>query len=192
MISRLSGVVEEIIHDFVILDVGGVGYQVYCLLPTLKSFKLKEKCSLHIEMQVREDSIRLFGFLSLDEKEIFLLLQSVNGVGAKVALSILSQIEINDLCLAIKERNKNLLVAVQGIGPKTADRIIVELKNHKIFTAPNFYVESQRSDVRDATSALIAIGVSKSQAIAAVEKVLSKNPDAKIDDIIKQALSYTN
>ncbi len=192
MISRLSGIVEEVIGDFLILDVGGVGYQVYCLLPTLKSLKLKEKCILHIDMQVREDSIRLFGFLNLEEKELFLLLQSVNGVGAKVALSILSQISLNDLCSAIKDGNKNILVAINGIGPKTADRIIVELKNHKIFASLNFHAVLQFPEAQDAISALVALGVSKNQALAAVDSVLLKNPDAKTHDIIKQALTYTN
>jgi Holliday junction DNA helicase RuvA len=192
MISRLSGIVEEVIGDFLILDVGGVGYQVYCLLPMLKSLKLKEKCILHIDMQVREDSIRLFGFLNLEEKELFLLLQSVNGVGAKVALSILSQISLNDLCSAIKDGNKNILVAINGIGPKTADRIIVELKNHKIFASLNFHAVLQFPEAQDAISALVALGVSKNQALAAVDSVLLKNPDAKTHDIIKQALTYTN
>jgi len=192
MISMLSGIVEAVICDFLILDVGGVGYQVYCMLPALKSLKLKEKCILHIDMQVREDSIRLFGFLTLEEKEIFLLLQSVNGVGAKVALSILSQIGLNDLCAAIKDGNKNILVAINGIGPKTADRIIVELKNHKIFTSLNLYAVRQFPEAQDAISALVALGVSKNQAINAVDSVLSKNPDAKTHDIIKQALTYTN
>ncbi len=181
--------VQELGSDFLILDVGGVGYQIYCPGPMLKSSKLKERYSLYIDMQVREDSIRLFGFLSLEEKEIFMLLQSVNGVGAKVALGILSQISISDLCCAIKEGNKKILVAIQGIGPKTADRIIIELKNHKIFTTSNFSSSLQPQEAQDAVAALIALGISRNQALLVVDSVLSKNPEAKTHDIIKQALA---
>lgn len=189
MIGKLKGIVDQIDLDSVLLNVNGVCYQVYCIGKTLQDLEIGQNSSLYIETYVREDSIKLFGFATIHEKEIFLLLQSVNGVGAKMSLSILSKMNIDDFHNAIMTRNKDLLVTIPGVGAKTAERIIVELKNKKLFSTPSFYNQAIiSSDFQDAVSALMALGLIRNEAAAYVDKVLENDPQAKINDIIKQAL----
>lgn len=191
MIGKLKGVIEEIGSEFIILDVGGVGYQVYCPENILNTRQVGEVCNLHIQTYVREDAIILFGFESHYQKDIFLLLRSVNGVGNKTALSILSKINLNELAAAISGGNQKLIASTPGIGNKTAERIILELKNHKIFAGVAYvHTDFDTSKMQDATFALIALGISKTQAASYVTQILAKNPDSKIDDIIRQALTF--
>jgi Holliday junction DNA helicase RuvA len=191
MIGKLKGIIEEIELESILLDVNGVCYQVYCSSKVLQGCQVGQACSLYIETYVREDVIRLFGFANINEKETFLLLQSVNGVGAKMALGILSKMDINDLYHAISTRNKDLLTTIPGVGAKTAERIIIELKNKKIF-AGTFYASEVKNDASDAVSALMSLGIMRGEAAMYVEKVLTVDPQAKIDDIIRQALILRN
>jgi Holliday junction DNA helicase RuvA len=189
MIGKLKGIVDQIDLDSVLLDVNGVCYQVYCTVKTLQNLEIGKNSYLYIETYVREDSIKLFGFATIAEKEIFLLLQSVNGVGAKMSLGILSKMNIDDFHNAIATRNKDLLVTIPGVGAKTAERIIVELKNKKFFSTPSSYNQSIiPNDLQDAVSALMSLGLTRNEAVTYVDKVLANDPQAKIDDIIKQAL----
>jgi Holliday junction DNA helicase RuvA len=194
MIGKLKGVVDSIDLDSAIIDLGGVGYLVYCSSKTLQVLQLGQVSSLYIETHVREDVIKLFGFATTQEKEIFLLLQSVNGVGAKMSLNIISQIDLGQLSQAILTRNKELLTSVSGVGTKTAERIIIELKNKKIFSS-NVYASSAASysnDMQDAIYALISLGLSKSEAGLYVEQAVLQDPNMQINDIIKQALILRN
>ena len=130
MIASLSGRVLMILGDRVVVDVSGVGYEVFLATDALS--RLPEKGNelfLFIHTQVREDAITLFGFLEEDEKEMFLILKSVSGIGPKLALGILSGIKISELCRAIAEKDVKRLTTLQGIGKKTAERICVELKD---------------------------------------------------------------
>jgi Holliday junction DNA helicase RuvA len=189
MIGKLKGLIEQIDLDSVIIDVGGVGYLVYCSSRTLQTLQLSQIVSLYIETYVREDAIKLFGFATLHEKEIFLLLQSVNGVGAKMSLNIISQIDLGQLGQAILTRNKEILTSISGVGAKTAERIIIELKNKKIFSSNSSYSSSTYSnDMQDAISALISLGLAKSEAVSCVEQAAAQDPNMQINDIIKQAL----
>jgi Holliday junction DNA helicase RuvA len=189
MIGKLRGIIENLDSEFILLDVNGVGYQVYCSVKTIHNLKIGQNCSLYIETQVREDSIKLFGFTNADEKEVFLLLQSVNGIGSKVSLSILSHMTCSELHHAISVRNKEIFTTIPGIGAKTAERIIVELKGKKLFSQPAIYShEAIPHDAHDAISALTSLGILRNEAMLYVEKIVAKTPDAKIDDIIKQAL----
>jgi len=190
MIGKLKGVIEEIGSEFIILDVNGVGYQVYCSENILNTRQVGEVCSLHIQTYVREDAIVLFGFESHYQKDIFLLLRSVNGVGNKTALGILSKINLHELAAAISGGNQKLIASTPGIGNKTAERIILELKNHKIFAGAAYaYGDFDASKMQDAIFALVALGISKTQAASYVSQILAKNPDSQIDDIIRQALT---
>src|SRR5213079_2450919 len=130
MIGKLTGMLDSYGEDFVIVDVGGVGYVVHCSGRTLQALPGEgEPVSLAIETHVREDQIRLFGFSSAVEREWFRLLQTVQGVGTKVALSILGTLKPSDLATAIAMRDKAMVARSPGVGPKVAERIVTELKD---------------------------------------------------------------
>src|ERR1700761_4525705 len=130
MIGKLKGVIDSYGEDFIILDVHGVGYQVNCSARTLQSLPAPgEAATLSIETYVREDQIRLFGFTTDLEREWFRLLQTVQGVGTKVALAILSTLKASDLATAIALGDKAAIARSPGVGPKVAQRIASELKD---------------------------------------------------------------
>ena len=179
MIGKLKGLIDSYGDDFVILDVNGVGYVVQCSSRTLQALpKPGEAASLAIETQVREDAIRLFGFTSDSVRDWFRLLQSVQGVGAKVALAILGVLPPADLASALAMQDKAMVSRAPGVGPKLAARIVAELKDK----APAFAsidpavarlagVDEARSapkPVQDAISALVNLGYGRPQAAAAV------------------------
>src|SRR5881394_4270759 len=130
MIGKLKGIIDSYGEDFIVLDVNGVGYLVHCSARTLQALPAAgEATTLSIETHVREDQIRLFGFLSDVEREWFRLLQTVQGVGAKVALSVLGTLPPSDLANAIALRDKASVARTPGVGPKVAERIVTELKD---------------------------------------------------------------
>ncbi len=179
MIGKLTGTVDSVGEDFVILDVHGVGYLVHCSARTLQELPAVGKAvALAIETHVREDQIRLFGFLSAGEREWFRLLQTVQGVGTKVALAILSTLKPADLATAIAMRDKAMITRAPGVGPKVAERIVTELKDKSpALTAVDpavvrlsGAVEDKRAPgpVADAVSALVNLGYDQPQAVAAI------------------------
>lgn len=138
MIGKLTGTAEEIYgQDSIILDVNGVGYIVYCSENTKKKLKFNIggttdiNYSLFIEMQTKDDGVSLFGFYTNEEKQCFKCLNSVQGIGGKVAISILNQLNINDIISSVKNGNCNTFQRISGIGPKLAKRIVTELYNNK-------------------------------------------------------------
>jgi holliday junction DNA helicase RuvA len=183
MIGKLKGVVDSFGEDYVVLDVHGVGYVVNCSSRTLQKLpRVGEAAALAIETQVREDAIRLFGFENDAEREWFRLLQSVQGVGAKVALAILSVLATAELASAIALQDKAAVSRAPGVGPKLAARIVAELKDK----APAFaavdpaaarLIEAdagagESSAARDAISALCNLGYGRPQAATAVAAAL--------------------
>ena len=179
MIGKLKGLIDSYAEDFVILDVGGVGYQVHCSARTLQALPSPgEAATLSIETYVREDQIKLFGFRSDVEREWFRLLQTVQGVGAKVALAVLGTLPPADLANAIALRDKAAVARTPGVGPKVAERIVTELKDK----APAFAdvdpgvirlsgaIEDSRAPqpIADAISALINLGYGQPQEAAAI------------------------
>jgi Holliday junction DNA helicase RuvA len=179
MIGKLKGIVDSYGEDAIILDVNGVGYLVHCSSRTLQTLPAPgEPAVLAIETHVREDQIRLFGFLSDVEREWFRLLQTVQGVGTKVALAVLSTLDPGQLASAIAVRDKAAVARTPGVGPKVAERIVTELKDK----APAYanidpavvrlsgQVEDRRAPqpVADAVSALINLGYGQPQAAAAI------------------------
>jgi holliday junction DNA helicase RuvA len=179
MIGKLKGIIDSYGEDFIIVDVSGVGYVVHCSARTLQSLPpTGDPVSLAIETHVREDQIRLFGFQNDIEREWFRLLQTVQGVGTKVALSILSTLKPSELASAISLRDKAMVARSPGVGPKVAERIVTELKDK----APKFAdidpavvrlagaVEDRRAPqpVADAVSALVNLGYGQPQAAAAI------------------------
>ena len=179
MIGKLTGTIDSVGEDFVILDVHGVGCLVHCSARTLQELPAVGKAvALAIETHVREDQIRLFGFLSAGEREWFRLLQTVQGVGTKVALAILSTLKPADLATAIAMRDKAMITRAPGVGPKVAERIVTELKDKSpALTAVDpavvrlsGAVEDKRAPgpVADAVSALVNLGYDQPQAVAAI------------------------
>jgi Holliday junction DNA helicase RuvA len=179
MIGKLKGIVDTYGEDFVILDVGGVGYQVQCSARTLQELPASgQPAVLAIETYVREDQIRLFGFTSDVEREWFRLLQTVQGVGARVALSVLGTLKPAELASAIALRDKAMVARTPGVGPKVAERIVTELKDK----APAYAeldpavvrlsgaVDDRRAPqpIADAVSALVNLGYGQPQAAAAI------------------------
>ena len=130
MIGKLKGLIDSYGEDYVILDVGGVGYQVHCSARTLQALPApREAATMSIETYVREDQIKLFGFTSDIEREWFRLLQTVQGVGAKVAMSVLGTLKPSELASAVAMRDKAMVARTPGVGPKVAERIVTELKD---------------------------------------------------------------
>jgi Holliday junction DNA helicase RuvA len=179
MIGKLKGVIDSYGEDFVIIDVQGVGYQVHCSTRTLQELpRAGEPATLSIETHVREDQIRLFGFHGDIEREWFRLLQTVQGVGAKVALNVLGTLKPADLASAIATRDKATVARTPGVGPKVAERIVTELKDK----APAYAhidpalvqlsgaLDEKRAPrpVADAVSALVNLGYGQPQAAAAI------------------------
>ena len=217
MIAKLRGVIDTIGEDYCIIDVNGVGYLVFASSKTLgKLVKGKPYCLL-IETVVREDSISLFGFYDAWEKEWFLTLTKVQGVGAKVCLSILSALSPAQLAQAVAAQDKNSFTRASGVGPKLAARLVTELKD-KIVTVPwevtsngdlsqegdmdeqqaneitqNYEDEivaraDDPSKMEDAISALVNLGYQRLEAYQAVNKVSASNPGADVSDLIRLAL----
>ena len=217
MIAKLRGVIDTIGEDYCIVDVNGVGYLVFASSKTLgKLVKGKPYCLL-IETVVREDSISLFGFYDAWEKEWFLTLTKVQGVGAKVCLSILSALSPAQLAQAVAAQDKNSFTRASGVGPKLAARLVTELKD-KIVTVPwevtsngdlsqegdmdeqqaneitqNYEDEivaraDDPSKMEDAISALVNLGYQRLEAYQAVNKASAANPGADVSDLIRLAL----
>jgi Holliday junction DNA helicase RuvA len=179
MIGKLKGVIDSYGEDNVILDVNGVGYEVHCSARTLQALPATgEAVTLSIETYVREDVIKLYGFASDAERGWFKLLQTVQGVGAKVALAVLGTLKPSELATAVAMRDKAMVARSPGVGPKVAERIVTELKDK----APAFAdldpaavhlagaVDEKRAPkpVADAVSALVNLGYGQPQAAAAI------------------------
>lgn len=200
MIGKLKGLIDSYGEDFVILDVQGVGYVVHCSGRTLQKLpRPGEAAALAIETQVREDSIRLFGFDSDAERDWFRLLQGVQGVGAKVALALLSILPPGELAAAIATQDKAMVARAPGVGPKLAARIVAELKDKApAFGAVDPLVARLSGDdtadptpgaARDAISALVNLGYGRPQAAAAIAASVKKlGEGADTGALIRQGL----
>ncbi len=199
MIGKLRGAVDAVGADHAIIDVGGVGYEVACSSRTLAALPAPgEAVTLSIETHVREDAIKLYGFLSESERGWFRLLQSVQGVGAKVALSILSTLDIGQLAHAIALQDRAMVTRAPGVGPKVALRIVNELKDK----APPLAIaaagaagalaspvngtmsDAAISPVAEAISALFNLGYGQPQANAAISAALQKAGDSPRTEIL--------
>ncbi|HYA88266.1 MAG TPA: Holliday junction branch migration protein RuvA [Nitrospirota bacterium] len=194
MIASLTGRLRRKANDYLIVDVAGVGYQVqvplstYCRIP-----EIGDEISLHIHTHVREDALSLFGFLEQSEKEMFLLLMGVSGIGPKLALSVLSCLSVDDLCSAIYASDDSKLCTISGIGKKTAARMVLELKDkiRQLATdrSRTGMMPAGADDVEDAISALVNLGYKKPLAEDVLKKIRQRKPGSAIEDLIREALS---
>jgi len=197
MIGKLSGIVDSIADDTVILDVNGVGYLVHCPASTLSRLSAGAHASLMIEMKVSEDAIKLYGFASAEEREWFRLLQTVQNVGGKVALSVLSTLSPRELQRALALGDKAMIGRSPGVGPKLALRIATELKDK----APSMMMHGEdegrvaalahapRGPEGDAVSALVHLGYSDAraaEAVARASQALGEHTEASA--LIREAL----
>lgn len=175
----------------VLVDVNGVGYELHISLNTYSSIANQDHGKLHTYFHVREDAHLLYGFYELDEKEMFLHLLSVSGVGASTARMMLSSMKPGEISRAITQGNAKLLESIKGIGKKSAERIVLELRDKMSksrFDSNNDPLISNTLD-QDALNALIALGIARATGEQAIMRVRKTNPELqKIEDIIKQAL----
>ena len=195
MIGKLKGIVDSIAADHAIGDVNGVGYVVHAPSSTLSHLSIGVAASLAIETRVGEDSIRLYGFSTADEREWFRLLQTVQNVGARVALNVLSALSVRDIERAVALGNKGVVARAQGVGPKLAARIVAELKDK----VPSVMLSgragdgtmtaiSPRGPEADAVSALLKLGYTQTQAAEAVARATRDLGSAAADRLIRESL----
>lgn len=193
MIALLTGKIRRKATDYLIVDVSGVGYQVQAPLSTFCNIPEPDQdVTLHIHTHLREDSLTLFGFLTLPEKEMFLLLMSVSGIGPKLALAVLSSLSVRDLSCALRGADDSTLCAIPGIGKKTAARMVLELKDkiNAIMPAGDSAETRARPDhAEDVISALINLGYKPGQAEDAVKKARERTPGLMVEGLLREALS---
>jgi holliday junction DNA helicase RuvA len=199
MIGKLKGVVDSVEEEALILDVNGVGYLVSASARTLRAIPaVGQPTELLIETYVREDAIRLYGFFTASEREWFRLLQSVQGVGAKVALGILGVLSAEALSTAVARQDKAMMARAPGVGPKLAARLVLELKDKApaLGAADFVHAESGRDHTpklakaaEDAVLALVGLGYAQAQAAAAVGRISAQlGPAAETAALIRAGL----
>jgi Holliday junction DNA helicase RuvA len=192
MIGFLTGKVISLKPTKILLDVNGVGYVVFISINTFEKISNKEKVSLYIHTHVKEDSITLYGFHNESEKEIFELLISISGIGPKLALGVLSGIQTEDLKDAILNGDASRIVAIPGIGKKTADRLILELKSKVGEVRIEGELAVPHGVKLEAVSALTTLGYNYATAEKIVRQILSSSPACTLEELIKNSLSELN
>jgi Holliday junction DNA helicase RuvA len=204
MIGKLTGRVDEVAEDHLILDVNGVGYLVFASGKTLGALPERGgSISLLTETHVREDHIHLYGFATVAERVWFRTLTTVQGVGVKMAMAILSALSPEQILTAIAAQDKKALTVVSGVGPKLAERIVLELKSkavqlgaagfsiaagHSATVTTKTAAKTAPSVIEDALSALVHLGYGRSEAFSVVMRLQQEAPDAKLDALIRNSL----
>ena len=192
MIGYLNGNIITLRPTKLLLDVNGVGYSVNISINTFESISDKKEVSLHIYTSVREDSITLFGFYNETEKEMFELLISVNGIGPKLGLNVLSGIRVDELKEAIEAGNISRLIAIPGVGRKTAERVVLELRGKVDKIKESEGQNISYSIKQEAISALTTLGYNYKMAENAVREILSTSKDISLEEFIKKTLGSLN
>lgn len=191
MIFSLKGIVQELTPTYVVIEVNGVGYYVGISLQTSQRLSLGKEVFLFTQQIIREDAHLLFGFYTKEEKEMFNLLISVNGVGAVSALILLSSLDLKDIAQAILNKNSALLQKVKGVGAKTAERIIVDLRD-KVekfgVSTENISAFADNKVKEESLSALEVLGIPKKMSEKIADRILKQNPDLQTEELVKQIL----
>jgi Holliday junction DNA helicase RuvA len=193
MIGKLTGMVDFVGEDHVLIDVAGVGYLVHCPASTLSKLAAGAHASLMIETRLTDETIKLYGFFTAEEREWFRLLQTVQNVGARVALNVLSALSPRDLERALALGDKAVIGRAQGIGPKLALRIVTELKDKApsmmLRGHPGEAFAAQRGPEADAVAALVKLGYSQGVAAEGVARAARDLGDgAALDALIRESL----
>lgn len=205
MIGKLKGIVDSIYDEYLILDVNGVGYRVFCSSKILSNIEVGSALSLTIQTIVREDAIMLFGFLNDYEKTWFETLCKVNGIGNKMALKIMGALTIDEILIAVDSQDSKMFCRAPGVGQKIASRIITELKDVRKtlgnlesieinINAVSANTSSLENDTRlkDALSALENLGYQKNVAYNIIVNILKEREDIVIESLITEALKRIN
>ena len=191
MIFSLQGSVQELTPTYAVINVQGVGYYVGISLMTSQALALNQPAFLFTQQIIREDAHLLFGFNTRSEKEMFNLLISVNGVGAVSALILLSTLSLSEIASAILSRNSALIQKAKGIGAKTAERIIVDLKDKvQKFSLPeeNISAPADNKIKEESLSALEVLGIPKRMSEKIADRILKQNPEVSVEELVKQIL----
>jgi len=187
MFDYLNCIIVESGEDYIVVDIGGIGYRVYTSSNTISNIKENNKEKIFTYLHVKEDDLVLYGFLSKNELDIFKLLISVTGVGPKAALSLLSCNKPNDLIIAIQTKNTKALTQAPGIGKKIAERIMLELRDKiSISTDQINDIDEVNNNMPEVINALMSLGYSYSEAASAFTKI--KDKEKSLDNLIKEAL----
>ena len=191
MIEFIKGGIIALSPARMILENNGIGYEIHISLTTFDAFRDQPSCLVYIHEVIREDAHLLYGFATQDERELFLLLTSVSGVGPNTARTILSSVPPVELIQIIAAGDEKSLTMIKGIGAKTAQRILVDLKN-KVKSVEGkiaHLARSERTEIADeAVAALVMLGFQKAASQKAVEMILKKSSETKVEQIIKTAL----
>lgn len=198
MIEYIKGEITELIPTFAVIETNGVGYGINISLNTYTKLQGKKEGKLFIYENIREDAYALFGFFDKAERELFVMLTSVSGIGANTARTILSEMSVRELCAVISQADVKLLKSVKGIGPKTAQRIIVELKDKLGNSDIDDFVPG--GDIKPATvqiddevrkeaiGALTMLGFAPAPTNKTVNAILKENPSMSVEEVVKCAL----
>ena len=190
MIAHIQGKLVEKTPTEVVIDCGGVGYHINISLHTYSLLPTADFIKLYTYVQIKEDAHTLFGFMEKTEREIFKMLLSVSGIGASIARTMLSSLEPRQVIQAIASGDVATIQSIKGIGTKTAQRVIIELKDKvlKLYDLEEVSLMQNNTNKDEALSALEVLGFIRKTAEKVVEKIARENPEATVEFIIKQAL----
>ena len=195
MIDQISGKIISINDNYVVLAVGGLGIKVNISAAFASKLVNEDLITLVTYLNVREDALDLYGFKNDSERNLFLMLISISGIGPKLAVSILSGVELDELKLNILSGDIKSLTSIPGVGAKTAKRIIIELKDKlsKTTTTELGFEDDYSSNIsKDVLSALVGLGYSESTAIEVIKRINPAKSDKSIESLIKEALKILN
>ena len=197
MIAKLKGALLEKLADRVVVDVGGVGYEVFIPFSTYYELgDLGETVSLHVYTHVKEDALSLYGFLTQREKQLFTRLIQISGIGPKLGVTILSGFPVEELVEAVVEGDLVKLNAIPGVGKKTAERIVLEMKDKILSLAPELReavsVNAPAPIQEDVVSALVNLGYPKVTAEKAVSRALKNGKATRFEELLKKSLRETS
>jgi Holliday junction DNA helicase RuvA len=192
MIGKITGLVDSVESNYLILDTNGVGYLLNCSSKTLTNAVPGAQLSLFVETHFKEDRIVLYGFTQQQDRLCFLELTTVKGIGPRIALHVLGHLTSSQICAAINSKDKRSFANISGLGPKLIDRMFAELQNRAFIN--NFIAadspQSGRADARnDAVDVLVNLGVARAVAASLVTRILSESPQSTLNDVVKWALS---
>lgn len=190
MITQIKGRLVEKNPTYVVVDCNGVGYMLHISLNTYTSLPTEELITLQTHLSIREDAHTLYGFIDKVEREIFRLLISVSGVGPSIARTMLSSMTTDEIQQAIASENVRVIQSVKGIGAKTAQRVIIDLKEKilKTFDINEVSIEESNTNKEEALSALEVLGFARKQATKVVTNIIKESPTITVEGLIKKAL----
>lgn len=191
MITQIKGRLEEKSPTHVVIDCQGIGYEVNISLHTYSQLGQDENIKLFTHLQIREDSHTLFGFFTPMERSVFRLLLSVSGIGASTARTMLSSLEPQQIQRAIVNEDLATIKSIKGIGLKTAQRVLIELKDKmmSLFEGEEIQSFANNTIKEEALSALEVLGYSRKQSERIVDSIIQSNPDCSVEELIKEALN---